>query len=796
MRVILSPLSIAFFFAFSLLSLEQKGQKCQHQSHFFKENYNSRSDSIDLLHQSIFLDFTEFSTNFIRAHSQITALPLLSNLNEIHFDLEGLIVDSVFINSYPTLYSQGISDLHLDLPNYALGDTLLCQIYYHGNPIHDTSWGGFYFQSGYAYNMGVGFDALPHNYGRVWHPCYDSFRERSTYELHVKTNGNRTAYCGGLRISTDFLGGDTLVSHWSLNRPIPSYLASVAVSTYTHSSSNFQSISGTTIPIWLASKAVDSTDMQASFIHLPNALESFEANYGPYQWPRVGFTAVPFSGGAMEHATNIAYPLFAINGNTQYETLMAHELSHHWWGDLITCERAEEMWINEGMASYSERIFTEYLYGYSAYSQSIRDNHRDVLLNAARNDGGYFPLSDVPENVTYGSTVYNKGADFAHTLRGIMGDANFFNATKDLMESFAFSTVNTSQLRDFFQSYTTEDLNAVFDLWVFQPGYPDFRVGYWSAISNNSTYQMNLQIEQYLHHATAFGNNIPVEIEVQGINGEIFNDRLMFTNLSGDDYAVFTIDLPFQPKHVFINRNDRMHYACLAEEQTVNSVGSHDLTFANTEFDILSIAQTDSVWIRSEMHLTAADRFTYLPSTEYVISPDRSWYIHTNSIEGVETKTTFRFSGSAAATNALDTALFAEMELLGLDETHLVLLHRKGSNEAWEEVTEAVLFTSGSATNWNGRFEVPNIESGYYAFGIKTGFVQLNENSLNSLNFQVFPNRIETKENRGVLRIINVSGQIVYEEYISTQKSISTAQFSSGKYIIQMNQQTANWFKP
>ncbi len=181
MRVFLTPLSIVIFFALSLLSLEQKGQKCQHQSHFFKENYNSRSDSIDLLHQNIHLDFTEFSNNFIRAHSQITALPLLSNLNEIHFDLEGLIVDSVFINSSPALYSQGISDLRLDLPNYILGDTLLCQIYYHGNPIHDTSWGGFYFQSGYAYNMGVGFDALPHNYGRVWHPCYDSFRERSTY---------------------------------------------------------------------------------------------------------------------------------------------------------------------------------------------------------------------------------------------------------------------------------------------------------------------------------------------------------------------------------------------------------------------------------------------------------------------------------------------------------------------------------------------------------------------------------------------------------------------------------------
>jgi len=796
MRVFLTHFPIAFLSLFFFFSFRLNAQKCNHQSHFLKENYNSRSDSIDLLHQDIHLDFTAFTNNSIQANAQITALPLLDNLNEIHFDFEGLQVDSAFINSTPVLYSQGIADLHILLPNYQLGDTLLCSIFYHGNPINDISWGGFYFQSGYAYNMGVGFDALPHNYGRVWHPCYDSFRERSTYDLHEKTNGGRVAYCGGTHMNTEILGGDTLVSHWSLNRAIPSYLASVSVSTYTHSESAYQSISGISIPIWLAAKAADTLDMQNSFQHLPNALESFEANYGAYQWPRVGFTVVPFSGGAMEHATNIAYPLFAINGNTQYETLMAHELSHHWWGDLITCERAEEMWINEGMASYSEHIFTEYLYGYDAYAQSIRSNHRNVLLNAARIDGGYFPIAEVPETSTYGNTVYNKGADFAHTLRGIMGDANFFNAIRDVMQTFAFSTINTSQLRDFFQSYTTEDLNAVFDLWTFQPGYPDFRIGFWDVIPTNATYQLSVQIDQYLHHATAFGNNIPVDIEVLGANGEVFNDRFTFTNVLSDDYAIYSTELPFEPKQVTLNRNDRMHYACLAEEQTLNTVGSHDLDFANTEFDILSTASSDSLWIRSEMHLTAADRFTYLPMTEYVISPDRNWYIQTNSAEGFETKTTFRFNGSAAATNALDTALFAEMAVLGLDETQLVLLHRTGTNEIWQEVTDAVLFTSGSATNWNGRFEVPNIQPGYYAFGFKTGVVTTNELNLNSTDFMLLHNRIQTSGNSGMLRIINVSGQVVFEKYIHSQESITTHFLPSGKYIIQMNQQVENWLKP
>jgi hypothetical protein len=124
------------------------------------------------------------------------------------------------------------------------------------------------------------------------------------------------------------------------------------------------------------------------------------------------------------------------------------------------------------------------------------------------------------------------------------------------------------------------------------------------------------------------------------------------------------------------------------------------------------------------------------------------------------------------------------------------LLHRTGTNEIWQEVSDAVLFTSGSATNWNGRFEVPNILPGYYAFGFKTGVVTTNELNLNSTDFMLLHNRIQTTGNSGMLRIINVSGQVVFEKYIHSQESITTHFLPSGKYIIQMNQQVENWLKP
>ncbi|MFN9799531.1 MAG: M1 family aminopeptidase, partial [Bacteroidota bacterium] len=247
--------------------------------------------------------------------------------------------------------------------------------------------------------------------------------ELSEYELRVLTANGRTAYCGGVRLSVDTVGTDSLYTRWLLaDHPIPSYLASVAVANYTHVDDSYTTALGETIPVWLTARPQDTTAMKNSFLNLIGCLSGFEEHYGPYRWPRVGFVSVPFNAGAMEHATNIAYPSFAINGNLTFETLIAHELSHHWWGDLVTCRTAEDMWLNEGWASYCEALFEEIIYGVEAYADYVASNHKDVLTDVPNDDGGYFPVSGVPHELTYSGTVYSKGADIVHNLRGVMGD--------------------------------------------------------------------------------------------------------------------------------------------------------------------------------------------------------------------------------------------------------------------------------------------------------------------------------------------------------------------------------------
>ena len=90
-------------------------------------------------------------------------------------------------------------------------------IYYHGKPVSDPSgWGGWYVQGDYTYNLGVAFEDDPHSYGRIWHPCFDNFVERSTYEFIVKTANGKSAYCSGVRTQSDTLSADTIQSTWYL----------------------------------------------------------------------------------------------------------------------------------------------------------------------------------------------------------------------------------------------------------------------------------------------------------------------------------------------------------------------------------------------------------------------------------------------------------------------------------------------------------------------------------------------------------------------------------------------------
>jgi aminopeptidase N len=781
-------------------SITTFGQKvCSHRGLRvdFSDPNNARSDSMDIIQYNLHLDFTEFSAEIIKGACQVEYVSLWEGLDRIGMDLLGMTVDSVTTTS-GTLAFDYVSPLlvvYFSEP-LALDASGSFTVHYHGTPQTDPSWGGFYYSSAYAFNMGVGFDADPHNFGRAWFPCFDNFVERSKYHLSVLTNGGRKAYCGGLRVSETQVGVDSLLTVWHLDSPIPSYLASVAVSDYVHTEQHYLSENGSSIPVWLISTASDSTEMKNSFVNLLPWLEGLESKFGPHPFEKVGFVGVPFNAGAMEHATNIAYPLSSYQGGSLAdETLYAHELTHHWWGDHVTCSTAEDMWLNEGWASYGEALFLEHTQSRAAYIDYMRTKHKYVLLRAHRDDGAYMPVSGVPHELTYGTHVYDKGRDIVHTLRTVMGDDAFFAACRSYQQSRSFQWSSTDSLRHHFQNFTSEDLTSFFNQWVYQPGFADFRISAWTQNNNVSS----LTIEQQLHHAEELYTNVPVEVFFIGENNETFSTTV---HASGFATAVeVTLPENFIAKRAWLNQHDGLALSCLGLTKWYRQAGSELSTYPEIEYQISSYPNAlDSTLIRVEGHWSDAHMPMQIAGTDYVVSGDRWWSVNFDSAAQLGVDATIRYFGSATSSTYFDPEFFSWMSTSGYDENNMIVFYRPLYSSTWEPYTgNFTLSPQGSTTNWTGRIQFENMLPGDYCWGVRTGQVNVLENNQQKTKVYFESGALYlTGTFEGEVSVYDSAGKKIVSDNKKRESSLrfDANNWASGVYVVRTGIEDFKTYKP
>lgn len=738
---------------------------------------NLRSDTLDILKYTISLDMTQMDAQTIKGACTIDLRSKMNGIDWINLDLLNLQVDSITSGGNQLVYTHEDGLIHTTLNTVLnMNDAYQLTVYYHGTPATDASFGGFYFQNTYAYNLGVAFNDDPHNYGRAWFPCFDNFVERSAYDMQVLTNNGRTAYCGGVRTAVETVGQDSLLTSWSLEQEIPTYLASVAVSNYTHVDRSFESISGETIPIWLTAKPADTTAMKQSFINVASCAEGFEDDYGQYHWPRVGFVLVPFNGGAMEHATNIAYPRITANGTLTYETLMAHELSHHWFGDLVTCRNAEDMWLNEGWAQYSEAIFTENQYGPTAYRNWILNNHKDALVLSHIADGGYYPVSGIPTQITYGYHVYTKGSDMAHTLRGYMGDDDFFTAVKAYLEQYQFSDVNSEEMRDFFQQYTDANLTSFFDDWIFQEGFPEFRI---RQTTNTSGNNWEVIVDQFHHHNPELYENVPMQLTVLDNTG---NRHYFNVLLSGATTTLpVTLGNGVVPAAFFLNENDAISEAVLAENKVITNTSMNTFAHAEAGVNVMNFGGAQSVFARVENHFAEANPGQ--TQAEFFISPDRWWNIYHDAPEGAAVHCLVKFYGNSAQPNYFDPQFFQYMTDHSLPEDSMIIVYRPDGVSPWVELEEYYVNPLGNNTNWNGEIAMLNIRPGQYAWAVKTGLSSIAENTkVVDMYYNQRAIVIATQHKKGSVSIYDAMGKLVNETLVTGNTEIPVRHLSKGTY--------------
>lgn len=746
---------------------------------------NHRSDTIDVLKYTIFLDSINYTTQSISAHTKVKFAPKINTQNHICLDLLELTVDSVkYLNQQLSYsYNDTLLLIHLLSP-VSITDTLEIDVFYHGKPQGDPAgWGGFYFSGNYAYNLGVGFGASPHNYGRVWYPCFDNFVEHSKYEFHISTDTLKTSYCNGVLLS-DTKTGNKRTRVWAINEEIVSYLASVSIADYTQVNWAVQAANGT-LPIILAAVPSDTSTLKNGFIHLPNAILGFENYFGPYVWNRVGYCLVPFNSGAMEHVTNISYPRAAI-GNMQYEwDLMAHELSHHWWGDLVTCETQEDMWLNEGMATYCESLFLEYVYGYQNYIDLVRNVHDDIVKYAHLREGGFRAISGIPHDYTYGDHVYRKGADVAHTLRTYMGDAAFFNGLKYITQQKAFQNMNSIEFRDLLQVSSGQNLTDFFNDWVFHPGWPHFSIDSVKTTGTTAPYTSVVYVKQKLFGAPAYYQNVPLEITFMDHQ---WQKEIKPINMSGPG-ATFTIQTNVKPVFVGINEDAKISDAKSSEAKIIKTNATVTYNIGRASL-LVSDKGADSSYIYIEHHFAEPDPIKDV-SKQYRLNTQHYWKIDGILSQGFSSKLRLNLDGNktTSGNSYLDTCLTT------VTNDSVIVLYRKGPADDWTEVSK---YTRLKVGNKGGVYTIDTLKLGEYVFanGKSHVLAGIEEQEKENMHLKVFPNpahdfveiQLEniTLNGSEYIQWIDVTGKAMTKQKInSNHEVIQTKTFSKGIYFIE-----------
>ncbi len=749
-------------------------------------------DEVEIYHYDIHLSITDISSKQISGYTQVTTVSKVNGLDSMFLYLSELQIDSIHTNGNlnTSFVYDNDSIIKIELPAaYNIGDTFTVTVFYQGQPILDPSgFGGFYFSGDnlYAYNLGVAFSDDPHSYGRVWFPCIDSFTHKSLYDFYITTTTPQFAVCGGTMISkTDDVPGGTTLTHWKMNQKTPPYLISVAVSDFVVVTDTFASVMGN-IPIDIYVRQPDSSKVAGSFANLNTLLVGFENHFGPYGWDRVGYVGVPFNYGAMEHAMNIAYPRFAINGFNTYESLLAHELAHSWFGNLVTCTTAPDMWINEGWARFSEIIYREIIYDKETGREYFRSKHRDVLHKTHITDNGYLPVSGVTHDYTYGSTVYDKGGVVTNALRYYIGDSLFFQTVIAYTDSFKYKTISSLELRDFFSWQSGVDLNHFFDTWVFRPGFIAMIVDSFHVEPNGPDFDVTVWFNQKLKGTTEYALSNKFDVLFVGENHETYTHHVFLANPTGNQ----TFTIPFTPVAMLIDPLDQTVFATTKYDRIFTSAESPNFLHSFCKMTINNPG-SDSARLFVRHHWVAPDDDFDISQNIYRISDYRYWEIDGVIPQDADISAEFHYNRTATSNGNLDNNLLPTTA----STDSLVLLYRENAAFNWTVIN----FTRTGNANV-GYMVTPKLLPGQYTLGIgEPGQSSINQYEPQKLNtMKVYPNpsnghftiELETESPQTSIRIFNSMGrQIENIKPVQGKNSIIWKPNGnpSGMYIIQLH---------
>ena len=458
--------------------------------------FKDSTHSFDVLKYNI--DVNVPMTN--RSLSGVNQIKCRSNMNNLSFvtlHQYTLTMDSVRVNGLNATYSSANETLHINLPQvYNNGDSFVIYIRYHGSwSVTGTQSGFCFYPRNYnastrhanGYTMSEPWDA------RRWMPCYDEPFDKAEQGcvIQVTTPDSFYVAANGDLMSIVTNPGNTRTFTWQENSPIATYLMHFGISRFARWSQWYHPTTGDSIEIKHFIWPEDSAQSRTAFQYVPTAMYLFDSLYDDYPFHRYGQDAVyPFAYGGMEHEEQTTiHRNWIVNSS---ENGMAHELSHQWGGDLVTCVDFRDIWLNEGFATYSDANYNWYRFGYANFISTMQTRANDYFTADASNRR---PLYNPPTNEIFNwGYIYCKASWVYHMLR-YLNQALYFTGVQAYLDSFAYKCANTEDIKRIFGQIYGIDLTWFFNEWVYDQGYPQYNV-YWVCNPSAPNYLVKINIYQ------------------------------------------------------------------------------------------------------------------------------------------------------------------------------------------------------------------------------------------------------------------------------------------------------------
>ncbi len=323
---------------------------------------------------------------------------------------------------------------------------------------------------------------------RFWFPCFDYPGQLTTSEIRVEIPKPMIAVSNGELIATEDRG-NTQIYHWYQREIHPTYLMTLAIGDFAELRDEWH---GKPVTYYVEKGREDQARL--SMGKTPRMIEFYSQKYGyPYAFPKYAQVCVDdFIFGGMENTSTtlltdrcLLDERAAID-NRSTETLVAHELAHQWFGDLVVIKHWSHAWVKEGMASYAEVMWIEEEYGREEALYYLLGQARQYLDEDASRYRRSLVTHVYREAIElYDRHIYEKGSCVYHMMRAELGDDLFYGAIATFLNDNAHRTVETIDLLRAIEKTTGRNLTFLFDQYVYRGGHPDYKLSYaWDSDSN------------------------------------------------------------------------------------------------------------------------------------------------------------------------------------------------------------------------------------------------------------------------------------------------------------------------